>query len=107
MKEEGDFKVIRMTQEEFYDFFHYALRRPGMFGFNKIEEVDFYFKGYIDALKNTISLEDFDQYVRANHGIPGHDFNWVRLTRLYSGSDAHSLELAKLWMDAFLSEKRS
>jgi hypothetical protein len=74
------------------------LNRPAMFNVQKIEDVNIIFFSEIFINNNTYLEKwnvEFSEFVKKEMGDMLNNFGWSKIIRLYSGSDAHSLELFK------------
>lgn len=87
-----------ITEKDFLDKLNIILDRPGMFGIQKVEDVDIVFFSEI-FLNSNKSIEEwsskFREFVIKEVDNNLKNFGWSKVIRLYSGSDAHSLELFK------------
>jgi len=92
---------------EFIDRLYEILARPAVFAIQRIEDINVIFVAEIHINRNK-ELEDFYQAFskfisRQNEGC-FENFEWCKIIRLYSGSDFHSIELFKYYLERYLEE---
>ena len=87
-----------ITVKEFLDKLDIVLDRPGMYSIHKVEDVSTIFFSEIFFNRNK-EIEEwsskFSRFVMNDTNKALDNFDWCKIIRLYSGSDAHSLELFK------------
>lgn len=97
--------------DEFIEFLHGLIKRPGMFFINKVEDYNLIITGYLYGTTEENSqivaefVGKFNQYVNKEIGAKKEQFEWFKLIRLYSGSDAHSIVLFSELFERFLECK--
>lgn len=96
---------MKMTDlNDFLSFVFLILKRPGMFCVNKVEDLNYMITGYTFGNSNQEVAELLSHFrIFVNNdmdSISNHD--WVKLIRLYSGSDSHSLKLFQDMFERFL-----
>jgi len=83
---------------EFLNKLKIVLERPGMYGVQKVEDISIIFFSEIFFNRNR-EIEEwgnrFSHFVIMEINTSLKNFDWCKVIRLYSGSDAHSLELFK------------
>ena len=83
---------------EFIKKISIILERPGMFGIQKVEDINLVFFSEI-YINNNVELEKwcrgFSLFVINDTNESLSNFDWSKVIRLYSGSDYHSLSLFK------------
>ena len=87
--------------EEWYVTIGHLLKRPAMYGLNKVEDIKLLFLGVrLFCFNNSLLSNEFETgfnvfvnafFTKEHNFKEPHD--WSKLIRLYSGSDKHSLEL--------------
>jgi len=90
------------AEKKFFEKLSYMIERPGMFGIQKVEDIKLIFTGEIVINQNLVIETwnaEFNEYVFNKVDSSLINFDWSKIIRLYSGSDAHSIELFK---DLFL-----
>jgi hypothetical protein len=91
------------------NFLTSILSKPGMFGINRVEDINLMILGYSFAsVDNELSemMIEFTDFVNNNFEFT-ESFGWVKLIRLYSGSDSHSIQLFAEIFKRFLKEKHN
>ena len=85
-----------ITVKEFLDKLRIVLDRPGMYSIQKVEDINTIFFSEIFFNRNK-EIEDwsskFSHFVINDTNNALDNFHWCKIIRLYSGSDAHSLDL--------------
>ena len=87
-----------ITVKEFLDKLKVVLDRPGMYGIQKVEDINviFFSETYFNRNKEIEEWSSkFSRFVIDETNNALDNFDWCKVIRLYSGSDAHSLELFK------------
>jgi hypothetical protein len=87
-----------ITKKDFFYRLNDILTRPGMYGIQKVEDVKIIFFSEIFFNRNKEVEEwssKFSHFVINDTNQALDNFDWCKIIRLYSGSDAHSLELFK------------
>ncbi len=95
----------------FIKFINAINERPGMYGVNRVEEMGLVILGYKYAIFEkeenellTQFMVEFREFV--NHRYEHKDnFDWVKLIRLYSGSDSHTREMFADLFNQFIESK--
>ncbi len=99
-----------MTVQKFLTQLIAVLDRPGMFSIQRVEDIYTIFLSEILFHKNE-ELEkwsaDFSNFVKMDINENFNNFHWARLIRLYSGSDAHSLELFRELCLRFMNTRQT
>ena len=91
--------------EEFNSFIKLISTRPGMYGINRVEDINFMIYGFLYASKSEIHgncISGFGEFVIKKYELK-EDIHWCRLIRFYSTSDSHSLKLFRNLFEEFLS----
>ncbi len=80
------------------------VNRPGMFGIQKVEDIRILFTAEIHINQNE-SVGDwsqrFSRFVVEDCNPELLNFDWSKIIRLYSASDAHSIDLFKILVSRF------
>ncbi|MCB9059861.1 MAG: hypothetical protein H6627_14945 [Calditrichae bacterium] len=87
-----------ITKTNFFQRLNDILTRPAMYGIQKVEDIKIIFFSEIFFNQNKeieIWSNKFSHFVIEEINNHLHNFDWCKVIRLYSGSDAHSLELFK------------
>lgn len=87
-----------ITVKEFLDKLKVVLERPAMYGIQKVEDINvmFFSETYFNRNKEIEEWSTkFSRFVIEETNNALDNFDWCKVIRLYSGSDAHSLELFK------------
>ena len=98
--------------EKFIQSIKNIIKYPGMFGINKVEDIEFIFMGYefacVGNKKNNALFDFTHEFKKHVNKWAGSKIerNWSRVIRYNSASDIHSLELFKKLFESFL-EKQS
>lgn len=89
------------------------IEHPGLFGMNKISDLDLMLRGYEFGLLSTKNDKELKQLVDFRNHFRVFvqkkcettiDYDWVKLIELNSGpSDSHTLKLFNQWFKEFLS----
>lgn len=93
---------------KFIEFLKGLIKRPGMFFINKVEDYNLIITGYLyGAIEENSQLVaefvgKFNQFVNKELGTGKEQFEWFKLIRLYSGSDAHSIVFFSELFERFL-----
>lgn len=87
-----------ITKKDFLDKLNIVLDRPGMYSIQKVEDISIIFFSEIFLNRNK-EIEEwsskFSRFVIKDTNSALENFDWCKIIRLYSGSDAHSLQLFK------------
>jgi hypothetical protein len=84
----------------------HLMKRPAMFGINKVEDFDLIILGYTMSYSDEnidYFLLGFDEFVKKKWPDMG-KYNWVKLIRLNCGGDLSSVELFSKLMEEYLEE---
>jgi hypothetical protein len=96
-----------LTVKEFLDKLKIVLDRPGMYSIQKVEDVSTIFFSEIFFNRNK-EIEEwsskFSRFVISDTNNALDNFDWCKIIRLYSGSDAHSLELFRELCNKFTED---
>jgi hypothetical protein len=87
-----------ITVKELLDKLKVVLDRPGMYGIQKVEDIKviFFSETFFNQNKEIEEWSSmFSRFVIEETNNALDNFDWCKVIRLYSGSDAHSLELFK------------
>ncbi|MNJ95294.1 hypothetical protein D3C87_130040 [compost metagenome] len=97
----------KVELNKFLIFIHSAIKQPTTLNINKVEDLDYLIKGYVQAMPdkniiNTLNLfrnfVNLDMESKTNH-------NWVQLIRLYAANDDLSLKLFDEMFKRFLDRE--
>ncbi|TWI80397.1 hypothetical protein IQ13_3074 [Lacibacter cauensis] len=89
---------------DFLERLEILLDQPGMFNIQRVEDIQMIFTAEIHINRNE-SVGDwslrFSRFVIEDCNTDLQNFDWSRIIRLYSGSDAHSIDLFKTLVKRF------
>ncbi|MDX2361786.1 MAG: hypothetical protein QNK23_13335 [Crocinitomicaceae bacterium] len=85
------------NSKDFFEFAMNILNRPGMFLVNNVEDFQLVLFGYCAATDTNVGtyMEGFEKMLNQKYFSNSTDFNWVKIIRLHSSTDLHTLELLK------------
>lgn len=93
-----------MNFNHFIKLIDAVCKHPAVYSINRVEEIDILINGYLFGTgdKETISdfMSKFNSFVVQKFDI-GTGYNWVKLIRLNTGGDLHTIELFDILYNEF------